>query len=434
MSVAIGEDAEGMKSLHVTLPLCIAAALFAATVAHATEPAKTGTATAIWSERAKGATYRIQDQVESDGLYRTYIFETRVGKFTVISDALMARRLHEYAVFEQLQEDSGMAHFLGSFGSSAIAPLKFGGQLLTSPIETTKQSFQGVGNFLDSLSASSENKDSERGSFMGGVLGTDSARRELAAQAKVDPFTDFTPLATRLQELAAARGIGGLSVSGAMMAIPGAATLPSMTVNTTRTVVYTASSAGRAEALQNALRNKTAGQIIRDTKEKLSGLANTKTIEAFTDNRNFTPTDILVIALALEQMKAGNTEVFLQKCASVQERTSAYLRRRQAEMYAGLHRNLPIARFFESNGYLMAQLKDKRALLAMPADHFLWTQRNKQDFVELRDALREQMTEKPAKAGKDKMIVITGDFSPMAKTELGKLNWDTARVSLSDLR
>jgi len=422
-----------MKRLHGTLPLCIAAVLVATTVAQATEPAMTGTATAIWGERAKGKTYRIQDQVESDGLYRTYIFETSVGKFTVISDALMARRLHEYAVFEQLQEDSGMAHFLGSFGSSAIAPLKFGGQLLTSPIETTKQSFQGVGNFFDSLSASGENKDSERGSFMGGVLGTDTARRELAAQAKVDPFTDFTPLANRLQELAAARGMGGLSMSGAMMAIPGAAALP-MTVNTTRTVVYTASSAGRAEALQNALRSKTAGQIIRDTKEKLSGLASAKTLETFTENRNFTPTDIFVIALALEQMKAGNTELFLQKCASVQERTSAYLRRRQAEMYAGLHRTLPIARFFESNGYLMVQLKDKRALLAMPADHFLWTDRNKQDFVELRDALREQMTEKPAKAGKDKMIVITGDFSPMAKTELGKLNWDTARVSLSDLR
>ncbi len=423
-----------MNKLRHALAFCLMAGSAVATLAQATEAAKTATASAIWGERAKGTTYRIHDQVESDGLYRTYVFETRIGKFTVISDALMARRLHEYAVFEQLQEDSGVAHFLGSFGSSAIAPLKFGGQLLTSPIETTKQSFQGVGNFLDSLSASGENKDSERGSFMGGVLGTDRARRELAAQVKVDPFTDFTPLAIRLQELAAARGMGALSMSGAMMAIPGGAALPSMTVNTTRTVVYTASSAGRAEALQNALRSKTAGQIVRDTKEKLAELASAKVIETFTDNRNFTPTDIYVIALALEQIKAGNTELFLQKCASVQERTSAYLRRRQAEMYAGLHRNLPIARFFESNGYLIAQLKDKRALLAMPADHFLWTERNKQDFVELRDSLREHMTEKPAKAGKDKMVVITGDFSPMAKTELGRLNWDTARVSLSDLR
>lgn len=422
-----------MFYLRYMLPLACAALISASTTAHATEPAQTASATAIWGERTKGKTYRIQDQVESDGLYRTYVFETSAGKFTVISDALMARRLHEYAVYEKMQEDSGVAHFLGSFGSSAIAPLRFGGQLLTNPVETTKQSFQGVGNFFDSLSASGENKDPERGSFMGGVLGTDTARRELAAQAKVDPFTDFPPLANRLQELAAARGMGGLSMSGAMMAIPGGAALPSLTANTTRTVVYTASSAASAQALQDALRNKTAGQIIRDTKEKLSGLAHAKVIEAFADNRNFTPTDLYIIALALERIKAGNTDLFLEKCASVQDRTSAYLRRRQAEMYAGLHRNLPIARFTESNGYLLTQLKDKRILLAMPADHFLWTDRNKRDFSELRDSLREQISEKPAKPGKDKMVVITGEFSPMAKTELNRLNWETARVSLTEL-
>jgi hypothetical protein len=421
-----------MSGLRYTLA-AYAAVMMLASTAQATEPAQTASATAIWGERAKGKTYRIEEQVESDGLYRTYVFETSVGKFTVISDALMARRLHEYAVFEQLQEDSGVAHFLGSFGTSAIAPLKFGGQLLISPVETTKQSFQGVGNFLDSLSASGENKDPERGSFMGGVLGTDSARRQLAAQVRVDPFTDFPPLATRLQELAAARGMGGLSMSGAMMAIPGGAALPSLTANTTRTVVYTASSAGSAQALQDALRNKTAGQITRDAKEKLANLASAKVIEAFVDNNNYTPTDIYVIALALERIKAGNTELFLQKCASVQERTSAYLRRRQAEMYAGLHRNLPIARFFEANGYLLTQLKDKRALLAMPADHFLWTDRNKQDFVELRESIPAQITDKPTKPGKDKLVVITGEFSPMAKTELGKLQWDTARISLTEL-
>ena len=416
--------------LRYILAIVCATMLTIVASAQATEPAQTGTATAIWGERAKGNSYRIQDQVESDGLYRTYVFETSVGKFTIIGDALMAKRLHEYAAFEKMQEDSGVEHFFGSLGSSIAAPFRFGGQLLTNPVDTTKLSLQGAGNFFDALGASVENNNPERGSLVGGMLGTDQARRELAAQMKVDPFTDFAPLSNRLQELAAARGMGALSIRGTMMAIPGGAALPSMTINATRTVVYTVSSAGTAEELQTALQSKTTGQIIRDAKEKLNKLANAKIIDSFTNNGNFTPTDIFVIALSLEQIKASNTNIVLKKCADAGDSTNAYLRRRQIEMYAGLHRNLAIDAFFESNGYLLAKLKDRRVLLAMPADHILWTERNKQEFTDLQTSLRDQISKNPPKVNMDKMLAISGDFSPMAKTELTKLKWETARVTL----
>jgi hypothetical protein len=417
--------------LRYILPLACAAILGHVIGAQATEPAKTASATTIWGDNVKGKTYLIQDQVESDGLYRTYIFETSVGKFTVVGDALMTRRLYEYSVFEKMQDDSGLDHFFGSLGSSIAAPFRFGGQLLTSPIDTTKQSLQGAGNFFDALGASVENKNPERGSLIGGMLGTDQARRALAAQMKIDPFTDFAPLSNRLQELAAARSMGSLSVRGTMMAIPGGAALPSMTINATRTVVYTVSSVRTAEELQIALQSKTTGQIIRDAQEKLNKFGNAKLLESFTNNRNFTPTDIYAIALALEQIKAGNTNVVLKKCADAGDSTNAYLRRRQIEMYTELNDKFPIESFFESKGYLLAKLKDRRVLLAMPADHVLWTDRNKQEFSELGDALRDQMSKNPPKNQMDKMLVVTGEFSAMAKTELNKLKWETARLSLS---
>ena len=417
---------------HLRYILPIVCATFLGQAAHvlATELAQTATATLIWGERVKGKSYHIQDQVRSDGLYRTYVLKTHVGEFTVIGDALMARRLHEYSVFEKMQEDSGLDHFFGSLGSSVAAPFRFGGQLLTSPIDTAKQSIHGVGNFFDALGASGENRNPERGSLFGGVLGTDQARRELAAQMKVDPFTDFAPLTNRLQELAAVRGAGALSVKGAMMAVPGGAALPSMSINATRTVVYSVSSAGTAKELQIALQSKTTGQIIRDAKDRLNKFASVETIENFSNNSSFTPTDIYAVALSLEQIKASNTNIILKKCVDVDDSTSAYLRRRQAEMYAGLHRKLPIESFFESNGFLLAKLKDHRILLAMPADHMFWTDRNRQDFTDLQDSLRDQVTKKPPKTNMDKMLVITGDFSPMAKTELAKLKWETARLSL----
>ena len=392
-----------------------------------------GSAKAIWGERAQGKTWRIVEGVESDGLYRKYVLETPEGKFPIMGDALMAMRLHEYAVYEQFNSDTSFEHFMGSFGSSAIAPLKFGGQLITSPIETVKQSANGIGNFFDSLSSSSENKDSERGSFMGGVFGSDRARRELAAQAQVDPYTDFPPLAKRLQELAAARGAGGLSMSGAMMAIPGGAAIPSLTANTTRTVVFSASSVGTAQAMQDALRTKTAGQIIRDCRVKLASLApDSDHVDALLDNKNYTPLDLLIIATALERVGAQDTDLFIAQSAQVQDRAAAYLYRQKAEMYAGLRRSFPFERFIVKDGFVLIALKDKRHLLATPADHFFWTQKNRDEFGALASALSSAAAAAPkgAQAKKDKVLVITGDYSPLARTELAAGNWEPARMTL----
>lgn len=391
-----------------------------------------GSAKAIWGERAQGKTWRVAETVESDGLYRKYVLETTQGKFSIVGDALMAVRLHETAVHEQLSNDSGFEHFMGSFGSSAIAPLKFGGQLITSPIETVKQSASGIGNFFDSLSSSSENKDAERGSFMGGVLGTDRARRELAAQAQVDPYTDFPPLAKRLQELAAARGVGGLSMRGAMMAIPGGSAIPSLTVTTTRTVVFSASSVGAAQAMQDALRTKTAGQIMRDARAKLALLApESGHVDALLDNKNYTPIDLLVIALALERVGVRDADLFIAQSAEAQDRASAYLYRQKAEMYAGLRRSFAFDRFIVKEGFVLIALKDKRHLLATPADHFFWTQKNKDEFIALAAGLAPAAGPKRASSKKDKVLVITGDYSPLARTELAAGNWEPARMTLT---
>ncbi len=404
-----------------------------AAVAQAVETPVSASASSIWGERAQGKTYRIADDVKSDGLYRKYVLETSAGKFSIEGDALMAVRLHEYEVYEQLNEDTGLGQFIQSFGSSAIAPLKFGGQLLVSPLETTKQSFEGIGNFFDSMSSSGENKDSERGSFMGGVLGTDAARRDLATQALVDPYTDFPPLAKRLQELAAARGVGGLSLRGAMMAIPGGAALPSLTATTTRTVVVSASSVGAAQGLQDALRTKTAGQIMRDCRVKLTALeVDAESIEALLTNPNYTPADLLVIATALERAGAKDTGLFVVNSATARDRATAYLHRQQAEMYAGLRRSFTLDHFVVKEGYVLATLKDKRLLLALPADQFFWTARNRQDISALGGGLEpEKPGPKAPKAKKDKLIVVTGDYSKMARSELIRLNWEPARMTLT---
>ncbi len=429
-------------------------------------------AKALLGQKASGANYRILDEVESDGLYRTYHIKTEDGVHVVVGDSLLAVRLRELAALSLLNDASGAGHFLRAFGESAIAPLKFGGQLIISPVETVQRSANSVSNMFDSWSASSENKNPERESFMGGVLGTDIARREIASDVGVDPYTDFPPLAKRLRELAAATGMGGLSLRGAMVAIPGGAALPSITATTTRTLVLTASSIGTAQSLQNALRTKTAGQIMRDSRERLLKVTRSPpSVEVFLQNPIFTPSDVLVITTALETLRARDSSLFLNQAAEARDRNDAFFFRTRAEIFAGLKTSLATDSFLMVSDTLMMRLKDGRLVAALPADGFFWTEQNEHNWktiaeeasklpvvavdpnfkpigpksiaptpigpkpIATKPVAGKPSPVKPVAASKpvvakNPLFVITGEFSPLARKELAKLKWDVARVTL----
>ena len=166
---------------------------------------------------------------------------------------------------------------------------------------------------------------------------------------------------------------------------------------------------------------------------KLASLApDSDHVDALLDNKNYTPLDLLIIATALERVGAQDTDLFIAQSAQVQDRAAAYLYRQKAEMYAGLRRSFPFERFIVKDGFVLIALKDKRHLLATPADHFFWTQKNRDEFGALASALSSAAAAAPkgAQAKKDKVLVITGDYSPLARTELAAGNWEPARMTL----
>lgn len=398
----------------------------------ATKPATTAyetpkylTAKDILGNRAQGANYKVRPEVERTNYSRVYHLETSYGKFDVVGDGLLQVRLAELEVLNILNERTQAGSFIEAFGSAAISPFKFGGQLLLSPLDTIKNSFQGVGNFFDSLEASGENDDPNRGSFVGGLVGVDSAKRELASDLDIDPYTDFKPLADRLKQLASAAGFGGLSVKGAMTAIPGATMMQSTTMATTRMAVVTASSISTTAALKDALRNKTAGQILRDARLKMRSVGiEDEQIKALFSNSAYTPSDIYVIAVALETIKAKDSDLFIDHAIKAENRNEAYFERLRAEILASWKPPAPIESFVLVENAVLTTLKNGRLIAAYPIDEFYWTERN----AEMAKAIAEQARQLGVKGRP--LFVVTGDVSPRARTEIGKLGWDVARVAL----
>ena len=297
---------------------------------------------------------------------------------------------------------------------------------MVSPLDTIKNSFEGVGNLFDSIEASSENDDPQRGSFIGGIVGSDQARRELASDLGVDPYTDFAPLAERLRQLSSAAGFGGLSLKGAMTAIPGAAVTQTATLATTRLAVVTASSISTTAALKDALRNKTAGQILREARKKFSGLdISDELIKKLFTNTAYTPSDIYVMAYSLDLIKAKNSDLFVEHAILAENRNEAYFERIRSEILASWKPPSPIQSFEMVEGKVLNRLKNGRMVAAYPIDEYYWTQEN---AVTSR-SIAESVLRSESKGGRS-MLVVTGDVSARARGEIGRLGWDVVRVKL----
>jgi len=367
----------------------------------------------ILGERATGTNYRVLPEVGSNGRNRIWRLKTEYGDFTVTSDALLEVRLRELEVLAKLEETSFGEKAISSLGQSIAAPLVFGGELLTSPVETLKGTFGGIGQMFDRFSTSGE-KGASNESFAGGMLGVDSARRRIAAELDVDPHTDFPPLAERLTHLANGSALGSMTVGAAMkLAVPG-------------TMALSFSGITASKSVKDALREKTAGQLLRDAREKMKaqGVA-PELAESLTSNRNFTPTDLYVIATALERLDAGNTDLFVYKAARAETRASAYLLRLQADMMAS--RSGRAARpieFLAAPGITLIRTARKEVLAFVPADEFLWTKDNAKAAEDVHRYVAQNVPDAV------KVVILAGAPGEQARFQLEQRGWAIEEIGL----
>ena len=194
-----------------------------------------------------------------DGFLRIFTFETRDGRFAVQGTELAKQRVHALQALRRLEQMSESDVFTKSLGQAALAPVRFGAGLVSDPGATLNRTVSGIGNMFDRIGAGVENQKASRDTVTGSLIGTDTARRQLAVELGIDPYTDFQPLALRLNAIAQASALGGLSVKAALMAVPGAG---GAIISSTST----------ASSIQSTLLEKTSAQVVQQVKATLQRL------------------------------------------------------------------------------------------------------------------------------------------------------------------
>ena len=356
--------------------------------------------------------YRVNSPARSDGILRIYDVTTSYGDLTVQGDQMLRMRLVELAALQELEKISGSESFGKALAEAGLSPLKYTGRFIANPAKTVGDTLSGIGAMFGRIHADMNNVGKTPGDPIAGLLGVTDQKRKLAVKFGVDPYTDYEPLAQKLSRLAEAAAAGGLTVSAALMVVPGAAGI----------VISNLSTASSLEGVRidQLASDYTAAQIFDLNRERLVAMdADRDLIEALLANRNYTPIDMAALVAALDGMTGvDDRTVFLQRAVNVDTRSIAFFMRKHAELLASQHaRGLRFTRFISFGGYPFNITRDGRIVGVMPIDALSWTESTS-------GALRGSAADARRMAASDGVeLRITGTATPLAKKQLQALGW-----------
>jgi len=351
--------------------------------------------------RAAAANYTIANPVRSDGFLRVYTVRSSYGDFQVVSDTMMQMRIRELAAVAELDNLSQSEAFNNALAQAGLAPVKFAGELIVNPVQAIGNTLAGIGNQMSQIGSGINNAGKSQDQAFGG-FGADQKRRELAARLGVDPYTDYEPLQLRLQKISQAAAAGGLVVSGAMMAIPGA-------------VGLVISNTATSSRVADAMRDQTAAQLMDLNRQKMMAMGlDRASADTLLANRNYTPLDMTSMVASLEIVPATGRDDFLRRATSVNRRDAAVFNRRYAEMVADFHVKTGAVTSYVSVCEFPFNQTRNGLIAIWPVDALSWTENTRKAMTNTASEIKRRGLGRTE-------LRISGQATPRAKQGLSEL-------------
>ncbi len=355
----------------------------------------------------KGPNYEILPEVRNDGFLNRFSVVVDGQTHAVAGNAVMRERLRELAVLEKMEEIRRSESFQTSLKNAATGPFKTVKGLVTEPVDTVGGIASGVGTFFTGIGHSLFGSPSEQEEgVLKTAVGFAEAKRRLAFQFGIDPYTTFPPVEARLDEIAWASTAGGLTVSVGFAAIPGAA---GGVVSGTKT----------ASGMKQLIRDNTPAELKKINAEKLRVMqVNERVAELFLEHPRYSPSMKTVLVEALAQVGAHDRQVFVERAILVQDETMGRFMVRWAEMFAAYHVQVePVERVVKVGRAPFAQRADGVLVGLLPTDYLAWTA----DIAGRHATNMKSIRNVSGVTGGE--LWFTGSISPTARQRLEAENW-----------
>lgn len=366
-------------------------------------------ASTLLGAAVQGPGYKVAETVPSDGYVRLYTLQTPWGPVAVHGDHRLQIRFKELAAINAMEQTSDSKEFGDALVKAGIKPVQFAGKLVTDPVDTVKNTVSGVGNLFNSIGSGIRNAGKTQESAVQSITGAAKQRRLIAYNYGVDPYSQFPPLKQKLDQMSNAAAAGGLVVTGAFIAVPGAA----------GTIISNVSTAGN---LNDMVRDYSAAQLLDMNRKALLKMGvSSAIVEQLLANPNYTSTDTTAMTGALGGMgKLRNLDALLGLAAQVNTRDDADFMRWRVELMASYQQKMKTITGFVAIAGVplpMATTRDNGLLGIFPLDALSWTANTSHAITAITQAARAQGITGPMN------LVITGTATPLAQKQLAKLGW-----------
>ena len=356
-----------------------------------------------------GDGFRVNAQVQTDGLMAHFTIQSEVGTFPANSIEMLRIRVAEIPAIQQLTKTSKTQVFAQSLAENAARPVQAAGQMVMNPVETIQGLPAGVGRFFGRVGlgaqkieqAATQPQSDGQGLETAGqttrdVFGYEQERRELAKKLKVDPYTTNPVLSKQLDDFALTAFRAHVAVTTSMSVfIPG-----SMAITATRVVAQWVWDKPKADLI---LQNQQSLQAL--------GVSDAQ-IKAFERNPVF-PLSVQTAFVAnlgnLRGVPGRGQAVALASTA--QSEVQARFLTDSVGMLARYHQTqTPIVRLLVRKA-IIGQDRNGAIVAQAPVDYVSWT----------KDV--SYFASRPDLRSRRRTLWVTGQFSPLAKRNFETLGW-----------
>jgi hypothetical protein len=358
------------------------------------------------AEKLKGANFKVDDKVENDGVINSYTVNTDYGVLQTEGTAELLVRIAELNALITMEELDRGDVFKESVGKGIKATGEGIKELVTDPIDTTKDIVKGTGQFFSNIGQAFVSDNPHQDNALKVALGYDVAKRQFAYEFGINPYSAYEPVTDRLGEIARAAVAGGITPKLALASID-------------HTVATVARVSGTMRGLQVLVRDNPPKKLREINQEKLRAMGVSEALtNAFLDNYSFDPYEQTLLVGELETLNVAGRDVFLSRASLATEKSIALYYRSLAQMMGNFHRNVePLKAVFDTAGILNVERRDGGRVILAPIDYVFWTEKVATRIGELEQALAAK-----GFSG-EKEVWVTGKFDKVALEELNRSGW-----------
>jgi len=360
-----------------------------------------------------GPNFKVNEDVRTIGFFHQWTVTSDYGSYDVAGDSTLKKLIPELYAIAELDKVSRGEAFTNAVASAAKSPFQFGYDLITSPTSTVSAIPSGIFQIFENVGeAVGADKGPTEDSMVAEALIVSSWKRQYAADAGIDVYSSNEQLQKQLNRIGWAAAVGGLSISGATMAVSGPAS-----------AVF--SNMRLAKSLTDVLRAEPPSRLRIINRDKLRAMSIPQSVaEKFLASTIFTPRAQTIIVANLEDLGRGvaGRDVFLTQALSAGDEAEATFYLDAADMLDAYSQKVAAIKSISSVGRLvMATTAKGRAFVPAPADAVFWTKQSRQ--------VENRIISVAAKSGHASKVDlwITGRASQRAKDETTKLG-----VNLTD--